>query len=218
MIAMAASRQRVLADAKHGHARIVVMRRKVSWPRLPLATCCAVVVGSLAVLVAPARADPASPLTALADAAAQRLQVAEPVAAYKWNTHGAVEDVVRVQQELAKLGDEAGAGQVDRDYVTRVFGDQINATEAIEYSRFASWKLNPASAPTDSPELSASRSAIDTINQTMLSQILANWSLLHSPDCAAQLDAARGDVVRNRQLDDLYRQALSSATQSYCQQ
>ena len=51
----------------------------------------------------------------------------------------------------------------------------------------------------------------------MLTQILANWDLLHSPDCAAQLDAARSGVVQGRQLDDLYRQALSSATQSYCQ-
>ncbi|HEX5254659.1 MAG TPA: chorismate mutase [Mycobacterium sp.] len=175
-------------------------------------------VGGLAMLVAPARADSTSPLTALVDAAAQRLQVAEPVAAYKWNKHGAVEDPARVQQELARLGDEAVAEQIDRDYITRVFGDQINATEAIEYSRFANWKLNPASAPADSPGLSASRSAIDSLSQTMLTQILANWDLLHAPDCAAQLDAARSSVVLGRQLDDLYRQALSSATQSYCQQ
>lgn len=210
-------RQSVLADAGPERARIIVMHRRVPSPRLPLAMRCGVVVGSLAMLVAPARADPTSPLTALVDAAAQRLQVAEPVAAYKWNKHGAVEDPVRVQQELAKLGDEAVAERVDRDYVIRVFGDEINSTEAIEYSRFASWKLNPASAPADSPELSASRSAIDTLNQTMLIQVLANWELLHSPDCAAHLDAARGSVVQGRQLDDLYRQALSSATQSYCQ-
>jgi chorismate mutase len=193
------------------------MHRRVRSPRLPLVMRCGVVVGGLAMLVAPARADSASPLTALVDAAAQRLQIAEPVAAYKWNKHGAVEDPARVQQELVKLGDEAVAEQVDRDYVTRVFGDQINATEAIEYSRFANWKLNPAGAPADSPELSASRSMIDTLNQMMLTQIFTNWGPLHSPDCAAQLDAARGGVVQSRQLDDLYRQALSSATQSYCQ-
>jgi chorismate mutase len=178
---------------------------------------CCVVVGGLAALASPARADSTSPLTALVDAAAQRLQVAEPVAAYKWTKHGAVEDPARVQQELTKLGDEAVAGRVDRAYVVRVFGDQINATEAIEYSRFANWKLNPVGAPGDSPELSASRSTIDTLNQTMLTQIFINWGLLHSPDCGAQLDAARDGVARGRQLDDLYRQALVSATQSYCQ-
>jgi chorismate mutase len=170
-----------------------------------------------AVLVAPqARADSSSALTELVDAAAQRLQVAEPVAAVKWNTHGAIEDPGRVQQQLAKLGADATAERIDPGYVTRVFGDQINATEAIEYSRFADWKLNPSSAPAGSPDLSASRSAIDGLNQTMLSQIVLNWDLLHSTACAVQLDVARSDVIRDRQLDGLYQQALSFATQSYC--
>lgn len=184
----------------------------------------AVVLGALilvAVLVAvlvsiPVRADGGAPLTELIDAAAQRLQVAEPVAALKWKTHGAIDDPGRVRQELAKMRADAAADHIDPDYVARVFGDQIDATEAIEYSRFADWKLNPAAAPATAPDLSASRAAIDTYNQTMLTQMAANWALLHSPGCAAQLDEARGDIVRARQFDALYQQALSSATQSYC--
>ncbi len=83
-------------------------------------------VGGLAVLVAtlvatPARADSASPLTELVDAAAQRLEVAEPVAAFKWSAHSAIEDPGRVQQELAKLGADASAEHVDANYVTQVF-------------------------------------------------------------------------------------------------
>jgi len=194
------------------------MDRNTPSHRLAVAAWCGVLVGGLAVPMAPARADAVSPLAALVDAAAQRLQIAEPVAAYKWNKHGAIEDPVRVQQELTKLGDGAVAEHIDRDYVTRVFGDQIGATEAIEYSRFADWKLNPASAPADSPDLSASRSAIDSLNQTMLTQMSVNWDLLHSPQCAAQLDAARSGAIAGRQLDSLYQQALSTATQSYCQQ
>jgi chorismate mutase len=164
-----------------------------------------------------APADSTSPLTELVDAAAQRLQFAEPVAAVKWRTHSALEDRGRVEQELAKMGAEASAQHIDPSYVTRVFGDQINATEAIEYSRFADWKLNPSNVPAASPDLSASRSAIDALNQTMLTQIVANWDELHSPACAPQLDAARGDVIWARQLDSLHQQALSLATSSYCQ-
>lgn len=177
-----------------------------------------VVAFSLAAFGAPARADGEYPLASLVDAAAQRLQIAEPVAAFKWKTHGAIEDPMRVRQELAKLGDQAVAEHVDRDYVTRVFGDQVSATEALEYSRFADWKLNPADAPADSPDLSASRSAIDGLNQAMLTQIVANWDLLRSPACPPQLDAARSGIVERRRLDDLYQRALWSATQSYCQQ
>lgn len=179
-------------------------------------------VGLLAVLVATlaatqAPADSGSPLTELVDAAAQRLQVAEPVAAFKWNMHGAIEDPSRVQQQLAQLAAEATTRHIDPDYVTRIFGDQISATEAIEYSRFAEWKLNPEAVPAGSPDLSVSRSAIDGLNQTMLTQIVADWDVLHSPACVAQLDVARDDVTRTRQLDSLYHQALAAATRSYCQ-
>jgi chorismate mutase len=188
------------------------MTRTNSRPRV-----LAVLAVFLFALVAPqARADSTSPLSGLVDAAAQRLAIAEPVAAVKWSTHGAIEDPVRVRQELAKLGADATGRHIDRDYVTRVFGDQINATEAIEYSRFAEWKFNPASVPATPPDLSASRSTIDGFNQTMLTQIAAHWDLLHSPACAAQLDDARSDVIRSRQLDSLYQQAISLATQSYC--
>ncbi len=163
-----------------------------------------------------ARADSTSRLTELVDAAAARLQVAEPVAAFKWRAHGAIEDPGRVQQELAALRADASTKRVDADYVARVFGDQINATEAIEYSRFADWKLNPSDAPAASPDLSASRSTIDGLNQTMLTQIALDWDLLHSAACATQLDAARAEVIGARQLDGLYQQALSLATRWYC--
>ncbi|OBG35347.1 chorismate mutase [Mycobacterium sp. E3198] len=169
------------------------------------------------VLAPQARADPTGALTPLVDAAAQRLQVAEPVAAFKWTTHGAIEDPGRVQQELAHARREADAARIDADYVARVFGDQISATEAIEYSRFAGWKLRPADAPSAAPDLSASRARIDGFNRAMLAEIATHWDLLHSSACGPELDAARADVIRARGLDDLYQQALSLASQSYCQ-
>lgn len=185
---------------------------------MAMAARCAV-IGALAILGAgQAHADSVSPLTELIDAAAQRLQIAEPVAAYKWKTHGAIEDPTRVQQELAELGADAAARNIDPDYVTRVFGDQIRATEAVEYSRFADWKRNPQTVPVAPPDLSASRSAIDALNQTMLTQLAANWDVLRSPACGVQLALARSGVVQVRQLDALYQQALSLATQTYCQQ
>ncbi len=176
----------------------------------------AALVAALVAAPMPARADSTGPLSELVDAAAQRLQIAEPVAAFKWSAHLAIEDPGRVQQELTKLRAAADAQHIDPDYVVRVFGDQISATEAIEYSRFADWKLDAASVPAVRPDLSAERSQIDELNQTMLSQMVLNWDLLHSPSCAGQLDGARSDVIRARQLDNLYQHALLSATQSYC--
>jgi chorismate mutase len=175
----------------------------------------ALLAAGLVTAPAAARAD-APALTELLDAAAQRLQTADAVAGFKWNTHGAIEDPARVRQELAALGSQATSQHIDRGYVTRVFSDQINATTAIEYSRFADWTFDPSDVPAAPPDLAASRSAIDGLNQTMLTQIARNWDLLHSPACAGQLGDARADVVGARHLDDLYQRALSRATQSYC--
>lgn len=163
----------------------------------------AVSIGILLSLIAPlgpplARADGTSQLAELVDAAAERLEVADPVAAFKWRAQLPIEDSGRVEQQLAKLGEDARSQHIDPDYVTRVFDDQIRATEAIEYSRFSDWKLNPASAPPEPPDLSASRSAIDSLNNRMLSQIWSHWSLLSAPSCAAQLDRAKRDIVRSR--------------------
>ncbi|MCV7031449.1 chorismate mutase [Mycobacterium sherrisii] len=175
----------------------------------------AIVVAVSLLPMVPARAD-ASELTQLVDAAAQRLRTAEPVAAFKWKTHGAIEDPVRVHQELAESKAGAAGEHIDPNFVARLFGDQIDATTGVEYRRFADWTLDPSTAPTEAPDLSASRSTIDGLNKTMLAQLAAHWDLLQSPACGAQLDAARADVVRTDQLDDLYQQALARATRSCC--
>jgi len=163
-----------------------------------------------------ASAEPPDALTELVDAAARRLQVAEPVAAAKWHGGIAVADPDRVRQQLDALGDDATAAQVDSDYVRQVFGDQTDATEAIEYSRFAQWKLDPAAVPQNPPPLIEARSLIDDLNHVMLTQIARQWSVLHSPDCGGRLDSARTVVAQSRQLDSLHRQALFTASRHYC--
>jgi chorismate mutase len=174
--------------------------------------------GALAVTATPARApaDDTHPLDQLVDSAAQRLLTADPVAAVKWQTKGDIEDPPRVSQVLAAVTADANARGVDPAYVTQIFTDQINATEAVEYSRFAQWKLDPGAAPTSAPDLSASRSTIDALNRQMVDQIAAQTDLLHSPACAAALQDAKNTVTVSRQLDALYQQALGSATRSYC--
>jgi chorismate mutase len=184
-------------------------------PQCVVALC---VTTALAVLptTASARGDDANPLLALVDAATQRLQTAEPVAATKWKTGGSIEDPQRVEQVLGAAGADANGRGVDVDYARRIFTDQIHATEAIEYSQFAQWKLDPASAPAVAPDLAASRATIDRLNGEMVEQLALNGSLLHSPDCNSTLDDAKTAVTNARMLDPLYQQALSFSTHSYC--
>jgi chorismate mutase len=97
-----------------------------------------------------------------------------------------------------------------------VFTDQINATEAIQYSRFSGWKLDPATAPTSAPDLSASRSLIDELNREMVAEIARSLPTLNGPGCVATLASTKESVAQLRALDPLYRQALDTATRSYC--
>lgn len=165
----------------------------------------------------PSTADVPSPLFALVDAAAQRLQTADPVAASKWTTGGPIEDHAREQQVIDAVTAQASQHGVDDGYVQRVFRDQISATVGVEYGRFSEWKLDPASAPTAAPNLSESRTTIDGLNRTMVDEIAAQWDSLHSPSCVADLEAARNAVVGARGLDALYQRGLMFATGSYCQ-
>ena len=181
-------------------------------------TASLLVAGSLLVGAFPATADaqPADPLYRLVDTAAQRLATADPVAASKWITGGPITDVQRANQVLDAVGADATAHGIDAQYVRTVFTDQINATEGIEYALFGQWKFDVSTAPTAAPDLADSRSAIDGYNKTMVDEIALQWNSLHAPACSGDLAAATDAVAADRRLDPLYRQALWSATRSYC--
>jgi len=186
------------------------------WRSAAAALCAGMLVLTMTAMAPQARADGPNPFTELVDAAAQRLQTADPVAAFKWKTGAAVDDPPRVRQVLDAVTTDATAHGIDADYVRAVFTDQINATDAIEYARFSEWKLDPASAPAQAPELSSSRAAIDVLNHTMVSQMVLHWDSLRSPTCTVDLNDASNAVTSARQLDELYQRALSFATNSYC--
>jgi chorismate mutase len=177
---------------------------------------CALIALAVMPTTASALGDDANPLLELVDAATQRLQTAEPVAASKWNTGGPIEDPQRVEQVLAAVNVDATGKDIDAAYVRRIFTDQIDATEAIEYTRFAQWKLDPGSAPVAAPDLSASRAIIDRLNAEMVEQVAMHWSVLYSPYCTGTLDDAKTAIANSRMLDPLYQQALAYSTHSYC--
>lgn len=167
-------------------------------------------------LPATANADPVSPLYRLVDTAAQRLAIADPVAASKWIDGGPITDTARADQVLDAVAADATGHGVDPGYVREIFTDQIAATEGVEYTLFGQWKFAPSTAPTTAPDLASSRSTIDGFNKTMVDEIALQWNSLHGPTCSAELHGATDAVANARGLDPLYRQALSSATQSYC--
>jgi chorismate mutase len=180
-------------------------------------TSLAIALTALAVTAAPiTHADTVSPLEPLVDAAAQRLQNADPVAASKYLNGGQIQDPPREQQVLDSVAAAAEAQGADPGYVREVFRDQIDASVGVQYSRFSQWMLDPAIAPSAAPDLAETRATIDALNQTMVREIGVHWPTLHGPTCPAELGSAIVEVVADRQLDPLYRQALFYATHDYC--
>ena len=168
-------------------------------------------------LIATADAEPVSPLYRLVDTAAQRLATADPVAAFKWINGGDITDPQRVDQVMDAVGSDAAAHGIDPQYVATVFTDQINATEGIEFTRFAQWKFDPSIAPTTPPTCADSRTAIDGFNKTMVDEIALQWNSLHSPSvCCRPAERRVTPSVPNADSTRSIRRRLSSATRSYC--
>jgi chorismate mutase len=164
-----------------------------------------------------AAAQPFFPFYELVDTAAQRLATADPVAAAKWINGGSITDTARANQVLDSVGADATAHGIEPGYVREVFTAQIAANEGIQYTRFGQWKFEPGIAPRSAPDLTESRTQINGLNKTLVDEIALHWNALHSQGCNQDLSDAKAAVVAARGLDPLYQQALTSATQSYCQ-
>ena len=175
-----------------------------------------VLVGALRGAPAPTAHAAGDPLHLLVDTAAQRLQTAYPVAAYKWLTGGPIEDPARVAAVLDTVGADASRRGIDPAFVREAFARQIHATEGAEYVLFGHWKFDPGAAPATAPDLAESRTSIDGFNEAMVAEMAARWDVLRGPGCSDALDEARAGVAAERGLDPLFADALGVATGSYC--
>ncbi|WP_308799645.1 chorismate mutase [Agromyces silvae] len=172
--------------------------------------------GCVSLPPAPAPSAESTPLDALVGLAAERLASAEGAAAAKWQTEARVDDPARTQEVLAGVRALAGQHDVAPEFAELVFIDQIQATESIQYARFAEWKLSPTEAPVERPKLTDVRADIDRITEAMIAELSGNRHALTSPDCTTVRDRALRSTVQNLELSDLYERALTRATQSYC--
>lgn len=164
----------------------------------------------------PAAAANSGPLTRLIDEAAQRLLTADPVAASKYLTGGAIDDPAREQQVIDSVTASASAKHIDADFVRDAFRNQIDATDSLEHSRFAAWKIDPGSAPKSAPDLSTTRNAINNSNEAIVDDMAAQWNVLQAPTCPADLDDAKAAAIALHHLDPLYQHALDYAVHGYC--
>ncbi|MEU5833920.1 chorismate mutase [Streptomyces diacarni] len=156
-------------------------------------------------------------LTAVAKVSADRLALADLVAAAKYGTGEPISDPARERVVLDDVAERSAARGVDQRLATAVFRDQIEASKDVQRGLFARWDRYPSARPTRLPDLAGEvRPRLDRITVRLLDGLAAAERPRGEPACTPRL---RADAVREageRRFDALHAQALLRALPSVC--
>lgn len=171
--------------------------------------------GLLALPAAPASA--ASDLWTLTDLAAQRVQIADKVAAAKFGTPSPIDDPVREQQILDSVASKAPGLGLDPAEAVQFFRDQIEANKLVQRGLYERWTAHPDEQPSERPDLATEvRPVIDQLNTGLLAALAATRDSRARLSCDARLAVTVGLIDMQRELGRLHERALGEAVQSAC--
>ncbi|WP_369169498.1 chorismate mutase [Streptomyces sp. R28] len=193
--------------------------------RSALVAVCALAAVSLAG-AAPAAAHPSPPvraaavapgLTPLTDLFAERLLVADKVAAAKYGTDKPIDDPVRERQILDDVAARAAGLGLDPAAVQAVFRDQIEANKLVQRGLYARWDAHPEERPTERPDLVKEvRPVLDRITTELLDALKDTQRLRTSPSCEPRLGLAAVRSAYGHELDAPHLEGLVRALPSVC--
>jgi chorismate mutase len=174
-----------------------------------------VVLTAFLLAAVPASAAPPS-LWWLTDLAAQRVRIADQVAAAKYGTPSPIDDPVREQQiydSVAARAPELGLEPAD---AVRFFRAQIEANKVVQRGLYARWDAHPSEVPATRPDLGEIRPVIDRLNTGLLTELAATLPVRTARSCPARRLVAAGvaDVVHH--FDALHARALGEAMSATC--
>ncbi|MDT7801385.1 MAG: chorismate mutase [Actinomycetota bacterium] len=175
-----------------------------------------VLLVSAALLAAvPASAAPTS-LWRLTDLAAQRVRIADRVAAAKYGTPSPIDDPVRERQIYKTVAARAPGLGLDPADAVRFFRAQVEANKVVQRGRYARWATHPSEIPADRPDLSELRPVIDRLNSGLLTELAATLPARTARSCSQwqHLAARVADVVHR--FDALHARAPGEAVAATC--
>ncbi|MFF2554833.1 gamma subclass chorismate mutase AroQ [Nocardia sp. NPDC058058] len=161
-------------------------------------------------------------LDALVTAIADRIDLADTVAAAKWETaqrthqDPVIDDPDReavVYSGMAALGAKSGLSE---RWVDQVFAGQIDASKIVQRGLILRWNLDRASAPTAVVDLTTVRPEIDKTNVVIIDQMADSRSALIGSGCGALVTRSVMAMLAARPMDPLHQAALLRATVPLC--
>lgn len=177
--------------------------------------------GLLAAGTMSAAAVPASSshgLTSVVGLAAERILLADKVAAAKFGTDTPIEDPVREKQVLDQAAALAAEAGIDVPDTVEFFRAQIEMSKLVQRGLFDRWTRHPELAPTERPDLATEvRPALDRITVAFIGQLVATEELRGpTPRCAVSLVFAEAKADHQYRLDRLHEHALWGAIRPLC--
>ncbi|MET7937369.1 chorismate mutase [Streptomyces sp. NPDC005322] len=169
-------------------------------------------------------AAPATPATAphgrllpVAELSADRVLVADQVAAAKWGTDSPIEDPAREQQVLDAVAQQATEVGADPEATVRIFRDQIEASKVVQRGLYRRWDADPSQAPTERPDLGKIRLEINRINGELVRAIADAQPARQARSCTGRLAAGAVVAGHEKRLDALHAVALARSLPSVCE-
>ncbi|UUU22212.1 chorismate mutase [Streptomyces sp. DSM 40750] len=157
-------------------------------------------------------------LTVLTDLFAERLLVADKVAAAKYGTATPIDDPVREKAILDDVAARAVGLGLDPEAVVAVFRDQIEANKLVQRGLYARWDAHPEERPTERPDLVKEvRPVLDRITTQLLTALQETESLRAGASCEPRLRAAALRSAFEHRLDRLHGKGLVRALPSVCE-
>jgi chorismate mutase len=166
----------------------------------------------------PAPARHPNALTALVDLAAERLLLADKVAAAKFGTSTPIEDPVREQVVLERAAALAAEAGIDAAETVEFFRAQIEMSKVVQRGLYDLWTEHPELVPAERPDLATEvRPELDRITVAFIGQLAASADL-RGPTlrCVVSLVAAGTAADRRHRLDPLHERALWGAVEPVC--
>lgn len=174
--------------------------------------------GAPAATAAPEHAVPKGRFTPLVGLAAERILLADKVAAAKFGTTTPIEDPVREQQVLDQAAALAVDAGIDTDDTVEFFRAQIDMSKVVQRELHALWTKHPELAPAERPDLATEvRPELDRITVAFIGQLAATEDLrTPAHACKTSLVLAKTEINHAYGLGRLHSRALWGAIEPVC--
>jgi chorismate mutase len=183
-----------------------------------LVLCGLLAVGAMPAAATAAHASWSDRLTPVVGLAAERILLADKVAAAKFGTATPIEDPVREQQVLDRAAALAAEAGIDVPDTVRFFRAQLEMSKIVQHGLYDRWTRHPELAPTERPDLVTEvRPQLDRITVEFIDQLAATEDLRGpTPRCEVSLVLAAVKTDHQYGLDRLHEGALRGAIRPLC--